>query len=339
MKKIILNKMTFKPSSLQALIMLILAVLFITLMKDTFFLHIGILVFMYIGLSSSWNIISGYCGYLSLGHAAYFGLGGYVAGILYIRFGLTPWVGMLAGGIFTALIAVFAGYPSLRLRGAFYTLVTIAFVQVVRIVAVNWVALTGGSQGLHIPFEQNFVNMMFFSRNAYALLFLCYAVVTVVISWKIDRSKLGYYLIAIRENQESAEALGINSPKYKSIALGISAFMTSIGGSLYAFYVVSIEPADIFSMSISTMIAVVSIVGSLGMVGGPVVGALIIIPLNELLRAYVGSGVLSGMNLLIYGLILIVFALKYPNGIYFYLSKFLKKFLVVPVEGTKEEVE
>lgn len=298
------------------LAVLIAAALLSIFIKNIFFINIAILVFLYSGLSSSWNIISGYAGQLSLGHAAYFGIGGYAAGILFLRFGLTPWIGMIAGGIVAAVIALAVGYPSLRLRGTFYTLVTIAFAQVVRIVAVNWTSLTGGSVGLHIPFKAGFANMMFQSRNAYALLFLGYAAAATAVSCLIRSSRMGYYLLAIRENQESAEALGISSPKYKSYAVLLSAFLSGIGGALYAMYVVSIDPADIFSMSISTMIAVISIVGGMGTIQGPLIGALIVIPLNELLRVYIGSGFLKGFNLLIYGLVLIVMALRFPDGVY-----------------------
>lgn len=312
--------------NIASLVLLVSAILYCTLIKNTFFVHIGILTFMYMGLSSSWNIISGMVGQLSLGHAGYFGLGGYMAALLYTGLNVNPWIGLIIGGLFSALVAVIVGYPSLRLRGTFYTLVTIAFTQVLLLIAVNWVKLTGGSMGLHIHFKPNALNIMFESRNAYAFVFLVYALVTILISHLILRSKMGYYFIAIRENQEAAETLAISSPKYKSIAVMISAFLAGIGGALYAFYVVSVYPHDIFSTHISTMIALVAIVGGMGSIGGPIIGSLIVIPLNEILRTYLKIGNMQGVNLVIFGLVLIVVALRFPGGIYGGVKKLTEKY-------------
>lgn len=306
-------------------ILLAIAILFSLLVKDTFYLHIAILTFLYIGLASSWNLISGYAGQLSLGHAAFFGIGGYTSTILFMRLGITPWFGLIAGGILAGIVSLLIGYPSFRLRGSFYTLVTIAFAEVLKVTAINWRSLTEGSIGLHIPFKPGLVNMIFTSRNNYAFLMLCFAVLTILVTHLIAHSKWGFYLIAIRENEDSAAALSINSPKYKSYASFISSFLTAIGGSIYAQYILLVEPNDIFSLNLSIMVALVGIVGGLGTVWGPVLGGVLVLPLSELLRSYLGSGPLRGTNLIIYGLVLMIVAIKSPNGLYHSLTKLIAK--------------
>jgi branched-chain amino acid transport system permease protein len=282
--------------------------------KDKFYLHLLIMMLFYAATSSAWNIVGGFAGQLSLGHAAFFGIGAYTSTLLFINLGLSPWVGMLIGAVVATVVSGVIGYPSFRLRGPFFTLVTIAFAEVLRILTLYAHDLTKGSIGISVPFRPAPGNFIFRQLSAYAFVALAFLAITVLVSLRIEHSRLGYYLAALREDEDAAQALGIDTARYKLVAVLVSAFLTSLAGTFYAQYIFYIEPFQTFSLDFSVLLAMMAIIGGVGTVWGPVAGAFLVTPLQEVLQAKLG-GALQGLHLVIYGAVLIVVVIVLPQGI------------------------
>jgi branched-chain amino acid transport system permease protein len=281
---------------------------------DKFYLHVLIMMLFYASISSAWNIVGGFAGQLSLGHAAFFGIGAYTSTLMFINLGVSPWIGMAIGAVLATVVAGGIGYPSFRLRGPFFTLVTIAFAEVLRILTLYAHDFTKGSIGISVPFRPALGNFIFRQVSAYAYVALAFLAITVLVSLWIENSRLGYYLAAIREDEDAAQALGIDAARYKLVAVLISAFLTALGGTFYAQYIFYIEPFQTFSLDFSVLLAMMAIIGGLGTVWGPVAGAFLVTPLQEILQAKLG-GELQGLHLVIYGTALIVVVIALPQGI------------------------
>jgi len=282
--------------------------------KDKFYLHVLIMMLFYAAVSSAWNIVGGFAGQLSLGHAAFFGIGAYTSALLFINLGTSPWIGMLIGAALATLVAGAIGYPSFRLRGPFFTLVTIAFAEVLRIMTLYAHDLTKGSIGISVPFRPAVGNFIFRQLSDYAYVALAFLALAVLVSLWIENSRLGYYLAALREDEDAAQALGIDTARYKLVAVLVSAFFTALAGTFYAQYILYIEPFAIFSLDFSVLLAMMAIIGGLGTVWGPVAGAFLVTPLQEILQAKLG-GELQGLHLVVYGTVLIVVVILLPQGI------------------------
>jgi branched-chain amino acid transport system permease protein len=221
---------------------------------------------------------------------------------------------MAIGAVLATVVAGGIGYPSFRLRGPFFTLVTIAFAEVLRILTLYAHDFTKGSIGISVPFRPALGNFIFRQVSAYAYVALAFLAITVLVSLWIENSRLGYYLAAIREDEDAAQALGIDAARYKLVAVLISAFLTALGGTFYAQYIFYIEPFQTFSLDFSVLLAMMAIIGGLGTVWGPVAGAFLVTPLQEILQAKLG-GELQGLHLVIYGTALIVVVIALPQGI------------------------
>jgi branched-chain amino acid transport system permease protein len=282
--------------------------------KDKFYLHVLIMMLFYAAISSAWNIVGGFAGQLSLGHAAFFGIGAYTSSLLFINLGVSPWIGMVIGAVLATIVAGGIGYPSFRLRGPFFTLVTIAFAEVLRILTLYAHDFTKGSIGISVPFRPAVGNFIFRQVSAYAYVAMAFLAISVLVSLWIENSRLGYYLAAIREDEDAAQALGIDAARYKLVAVLISAFLTALGGTFYAQYIFYIEPFQTFSLDFSVLLAMMAIIGGLGTVWGPVAGAFLVTPLQEILQAQLG-GELQGLHLVVYGTVLIVVVILLPQGI------------------------
>ncbi|HWT82007.1 MAG TPA: branched-chain amino acid ABC transporter permease [Candidatus Methylomirabilis sp.] len=282
--------------------------------KDKFYLHLLIMMLFYAAVSSAWNIVGGFAGQLSLGHAAFFGIGAYTSTLLFIDLGISPWIGMLIGAVLATLVSGAIGYPSFRLRGPFFTLVTIAFAEVLRILTIYAHDFTKGSIGISVPFRPAVGNFIFRQLSAYAFVALAFLATAVLVSLWIEHSRLGYYLAALREDEDAAQALGIDTARYKLVAVLVSAFLTSLAGTFYAQYIFYIEPFQTFSLDFSVLLAMMAIIGGVGTVWGPVAGAFLVTPLQEVLQAKLG-GSLQGLHLVIYGTVLIVVVILLPQGI------------------------
>ena len=300
------------PLTLGAALVVLCALPFTT--SNAYYLDIVVQVYMWAAAAVAWNLLGGYAGQFSLGHSAFFGIGAYTSSLLLLTAGLTPWVGMLAGGALAALFALVIGYLAIRLRGPFFTLATIALAEVLQILAVYFRDLTGGSQGLSLPFAASAANFTFDGKRAYALAGLGFLLFALLVSWLIERSRLGYYLVAIREEEEAARAVGVPVLGIKLIATAASAFLTAMVGTFYAQYVLWIEPAHTFSLDVSVQLALIAIIGGLGTLLGPVIGAALIIPLNMFLRAWLGASY-AGLYLVVYGLVLVLVVLYARQGL------------------------
>ncbi|MDI3535155.1 MAG: branched-chain amino acid transport system ATP-binding protein livM [Thermosediminibacterales bacterium] len=309
------NKETLiSPQLYVPVLFFVLLFLIPLVIKNPFYIHNMILIFFYAALSSAWNIIGGFAGQISLGHAAFFGIGAYTSAILYVDFGISPWIGMLAGGVLAMLVAAGISYPCFKLRGPFFTLSTIAFGEVVRLLVSYFRDITRGAVGLLVPFKPGIGNLMFRGKIPYYYFALILMILVVVVSKKISVSRMGFYLTSLREDEEGAQAIGINTSLYKLWAVMISAFFAGIAGVFYAQYILFIEPESVFSSAMSTQFALMSIIGGMGTVAGPVVGSFILTPLSEFLRSTLG-GSFQGLHFAIYGVLLIIVVILMPQGI------------------------
>lgn len=281
---------------------------------NNYYLDSLIVIFFWAAMAAAWNIVGGYAGQLSLGHTAFFGIGAYTSSLLFARCAVTPWLGLFAGALLAALFGVFVGVVCFRLRGPFFALVTIAFAEVALIVASSWRELTRGTEGLNIPFRPALGNMLFRGKVTYFYIFLAFAVILYLVSRAIESSRLGYYLVAFREDEEAARALGINTIRIRLVALALSAAFTAVGGTLYAQYYQYLDPGSLFGINFSIQVALLTMVGGIGTAGGPFFGALLMTPLGQFLRAWLGGGA-AGLYLAIYGIALMLVVLFLPHGI------------------------
>ena len=273
-----------------------------------------VLSFLFAGLALAWNIAGGYAGLISFGHAAFFTIGAYTSTILLVRSGLTPWIGLWIGAALSAVCAAALALVCARLRGPFFILSTLAFAEVVRIGALNWASLTGGPEGLSILPTPGFYQMVFASKTTYAILMLGYLILAYVVTKALEASRFGYYLFAIRDDEEAASAAGVNPLLTRTAAMMLSAFLTGIGGSLFAQYFLYLDPTFTASPELSFQFALLPAVGGLGTAIGPVLGSFLITPLSELLRSNLGNAA-AGLHLVIYSALLIVVMIYFPAGI------------------------
>jgi branched-chain amino acid transport system permease protein len=278
---------------------------------NDYYLNIAVMTCLWAGLAGAWNLMAGYGGLVSLGHSAFLGIGAYVTAITYTKFGLSPWIGLLASILVTGAFAVLISWPCFRLRGAFFSLATLVFPIAMEIIANNWTDLTRGSGGIAIPFRPGFENFMFASRLAYlAAAFVFMLLVYGITRW-MHRGKLGLYLIAVRDDQATAASMGVEPVHTKLLITMISAALTAAGGFFYAQYILFIDPPSLFSINNSVQAALLSILGGLGTPAGPIVGSLVMTPLDGILSQFVGGG----PRLLIYGAVLLAIVLLAPQGI------------------------
>jgi branched-chain amino acid transport system permease protein len=276
------------------------------LTQNPYFLHLLILVLMWIVLGQSWNLLGGYTGQVSFGHAAFFGIGAYTTGIM-VKSGLSPttaWWGLLLGGLTAMVASAVIGWICFRLRGPYFALSVLALSEVLRLVALNWKQLTNGAEGiLYIP--------AFHQKSGYFYIALAIAAVNFAVIRGVMKSRLGYYFLAIREDQDCAESLGIDTTRYKLYSLLISAFFTGVAGAFYMNYLGFIDPGIVFNVEyISIMMILVTMLGGAATMWGPAVGAVIYILMSEALRVYVRSG-----HLVFFGALIIAIIIFFPNGI------------------------
>ncbi|MBW1772186.1 MAG: branched-chain amino acid ABC transporter permease [Deltaproteobacteria bacterium] len=312
---------------LAPIILLIILLLFPLIVRDDYHQHLMILVLMWVVIGSGWNIIAGYTGQVSFGDAAFFGTGAYTAGLFASKLGMSAWWGMAFGGIAAMLVAFPFGWICFRLRGAYFALATLALNEVCRHIATIWESLTDGMVGILIM--QTFV-----SKIPYYYIALALAVISVVTIQIVTTSKWGYYFVSIREDQDAAESLGINTHNYKMVSLNIAAFLTGMAGALFMNYMGFIDPEVVFSLhDISIMAILVGIVGGVGTIYGPVVGAFIMVAVHEFFRTgffgfFKGMANLTGSEMvgviakyvmqahvLGFGVLVVLVILLLPNGI------------------------
>jgi branched-chain amino acid transport system permease protein len=287
--------------------------------------HVMIMIFLYATLGLAWNMIGGYAGQISLGHALFFGIGAYTSTLMLMKLGASPWVGMLVGGILSMGVSFIIGYPCFKLAGHYFAIATIAIGEIAQVWMLNW-DWAGAAVGLTLPIlPESLVNLEFHSTKApYYYIAFGLLILGLLATYGIDRSKLGYYFKAIKGDLEAARSLGINVTKYKFYALALSAFFTSICGSFYAQYVLFIDPDSVFPLMLSVIVCLVATLGGVGTIWGPVIGAFILIPISEFTRIYLGGGG-KGTDLVLYGLLIIIISVYQPFGVIGIAKRFRKK--------------
>ena len=276
-------------------------------------IFIRVLLFAFIGVA--WNLMGGYAKQLSLGHAAYFGLGAYTSTILLIRFDISPWIGIVAGGVVAMLASLPIGALCFRLRGPYFAIATIATAQVLMLLFLKFRDFAWGAEGTTLPNLGDAPLMMQFdSKLAYYYLALALLAMGLAITWCIERSWMGYYLVAVGEDEDAAEAIGVDTLRIKRQIYLISAFLTALAGTFYVQYIYFIDPNVAFSFNISVEAALVSIVGGIGTLWGPVIGTVLLEATSALLQSWLGSGH-GGVQLTVYSLILMAVILWRPAGL------------------------
>jgi len=282
--------------------------------RNRYATDIMIRTFLWAGLALAWNIAGGYAGLISFGHAAFFGIGAYTSTILLLSYGVPPWIGMLAGALLAAAAGALLAGVCARLRGPFFILSTLAAGEVTRIAALNWRSLTGGAEGLEISPVADPINMVFAGQWPNLLIVLAYMLALYALSAWIEQSRYGYYLFASRDDEDGAAAIGVNPRMMRIAAMALSGGLTAIGGTLFVQYFLYLDPTHIISPDISFEFALIGAVGGLGTASGPVFGALLILPISELLRGWLSQSA-AGLYLVVYGAVVIAVVLYFPSGI------------------------
>ena len=303
---------------------LFLILLVLPLFLNEYLLGIFVFIFYYAYLGQSWNILTGYTGNISLGHSLYVGIGAYLSTMIAMHLGISPWLGMLFGGLGATLISLIMGYLAFRfgLRNVYFVLITIAFAEIGRLIALHLKPL-GQFMGLFIDFKPGWQNFQFKGNLPYYYISLGFVVFSLAVVRATELSKVGRYFVALREDEDAAESIGVNAFKYKMIALGMSSFMTALAGTFYANYIFYLHPASIMSMALSIEIILRPIIGGLGTLFGPLIGSFLITPLAEISRSYFAKAGLEGLHIVIYGFLLITSVLFFPRGIYSYIRRAL----------------
>ncbi len=316
-----MNKRTF---TIVAPVVVLLLALALPLAVDSSHLNMVILVLMAAQLGVAWNIVGGYAGQVSLGHAAFYGLGAYSSTLLMIKFGVNPWLGVLAGGAVAALLSLAFGWSCFRLKGHYFAMATIAVAELVQIFFTEW-EYGGAAVGLYVPMtKQGWVWMNFATKLPYYWLALGLLLLTLAANWWIERSYLGYYFRAIKDEPDAARSIGVNISRYKQVALSVSAFFTALGGSLYAQKELYIDPNSVLSTALSIKMALVAILGGVGTLLGPVIGAVVLTSIEEFTRIFFG-GTGRGTDVIIYASLIIVIAVFYPAGLIGWVRSFRER--------------
>jgi len=312
-----------KPAAVLVAVAVLLA---LPAVLNAYALTIFILMLFYGFLGQAWNILGGYAGQLSAGHAAFVGVGGYTSAMLAAHWGVTPWLGMFVGAGLAAVLGAIIGYLGFRfgLRGFYFVLLTVAFAEVCRILVSNIDAL-GGALGLYITFTGNPRQFQFQDQRVYYYIALALMLLATGAAALIERRRFGIYLTAIREDEGACEALGVDTFRYKLLAMVVSSFLTGLGGTFYAFYLFSLQPNTVFGIPLSVEIIIRPIIGGAGTLLGPILGSFILTPLAELSRQYFGQSGLHGAHLIVYGLLLVAVVLFLPQGAYPYLRRLFKR--------------
>ncbi len=306
---------------------LVLALACFPLVANDYLLSLLILILYFAYIGQAWNIMMGFAGQLSLGHSLYVGLGAYTAAALFFHFGVNPWIGVIASISIATIAGCCIGYLGFRfgVKGVYFALLTIAVAEFTRILFdhFGWV---GGSSGLFLPVENRLDNDLLNLRGSPTMFFYVIFFLTVaafIVNHMLLRTRVGYYWLAIREDQDAAEAVGVPVFRYKMIAVALSAAMTSVGGVFYAFYYNNLYPENIFSMHKSIEIILGPIIGGLGTLFGPILGAFVLTSVGEILTLLTEGLALDGVKALVYGVCLLLIVFFRPSGLWPWLHRVL----------------
>lgn len=328
----ILDKQNKKPKSISVYLIGILFLVFAIfplIIKSPYIMHLLITILLMGYFATAWGIV-GQTGQVSFGHVAYIGIGAYTSTILFMQYGVSPWIGMIAGGVAATFFGAIIGYPTLRLKGVYFSLATLAFAFILKIFVVNTFQVgpfwLGASPGISITIDKSrspFAVIQFTDKLPYYYLIFAMLVGIILLSFFINKKKLGYYWGAIRNDTEAAESLGINVAKYRIGAFLLSCFLTGVGGVFYAQYILAVDPKRVLDLGFSIEIALIGIVGGWQSILGPFIGAIVLTPIGELIRARLYN--LPQLYVIIYGLILVAFILFLPKGINYQIDRLINR--------------
>ncbi len=288
--------------------------------------HLIILILLYALMAQSWNVVAGLAGMISLGHVIFFGIGAYASTVLFVKYGLTPWIGLGAGMVLSALAAIAVGVPTLRLSGHYFAIATLLIGSAVQIIVQRW-EWVGAASGLYVPINRTapWLTLQFHhSKVPYYYLALGAATLGYATVWLVRRSRLGFRLQAMRDDPEAAASLGIAVARHKVLAFMISAAMMSVAGTFYAQYVLVLDPERLLSTEISIIVVLMTVLGGSGTLWGPALGAAILIPLSEYSRIWLG-GTGRTLDLVIYGVLILAVCMWRPNGILSLVSERIRR--------------
>jgi branched-chain amino acid transport system permease protein len=296
-----------KPKHILLPLVMIMLFAFPVVRPPLFFLTLCFSVFMFVGLSESWNLLGGYTGYVSLGHIAFFSTGAYTTAVFMNRFGISPFITAILGGVFSAVLAALVGYPVLRLKGAYFTISSLLLAVVMQLIFMNW-DFVGSSTGLWyklLPVSIEANRVLFYE----AMLIVATAI-TLVVRY-VERSKFGAGLVAIREDEDVAKTMGINTPWLKMKAFILGAFLAGVVGGIYGYYMSYVHPEVTFSMNTSLLILLMSFFGGCRSWSGPLLGAVVLSLANQLIVTFIGAEI----SRILYGLLLVVVIIFMPDGV------------------------
>lgn len=290
------------------------AICYPLLLSSPFQQRLGALVLLYAIAASAWNIVGGYAGQVSVGHVVFFGCGAYAAMGSYAKFGLSPQFGIPGGIVLAVGLAAIIGVPTLRLSGHYFSMATIAVAETMRLIVTNtdWLGAAVGLSGPTVP--RNIFDLSFLSSLPYYYLFLAILVITLLITWWMTNSRMGFYLRAIKDSERAARSLGAPASRTKLYAYMLSAALTSVAGALYAMMFGFVDPESGFGILISVKILIMAALGGAGLLFGPLVGAAILVPLEEISNSWLG-GKGAGLTFVLYGAIIVVIARFQPGGL------------------------
>jgi branched-chain amino acid transport system permease protein len=297
-----------------AVVLALLAVLPLPI-ADVYTRNLIIITLLFAGLAQAWNILGGYCGQISLGHALYFGIGGYVSTLLFVQADVPPTLGMFAAGVVGGAVALLVGWPCFRLSGHYYAIATVVVGEIGYLLFLNW-DWVGGATGVYIPFKaESWINLQFRTQKLpYHYLALAFAAAAWAVAWVIEGSRWGFAWRAVKDDVVAARSLGVRIFPSKMAAAAISGFFTGMGGAIYAQYVGYIDPDSVLAGQFSILIALPAVLGGVGTLWGPVLGAALLIPMEALSRSWLGgSG--RGVDLMLYGGTIVLVALARPQGL------------------------
>ncbi|MCK1654529.1 branched-chain amino acid ABC transporter permease [Bradyrhizobium sp. 149] len=291
-----------------------IAIAYPLLLSSPFQQRLGALVLLYAIAASAWNIVGGYAGQVSVGHVVFFGCGAYAAMGSYAKFGLSPLFGIPGGIVLAVGLAAIIGVPTLRLSGHYFSMATIAVAETMRLIVTNtdWLGAAVGLSGPTVP--RNIFDLSFLSSLPYYYLFLAILAITLLITWWMTNSRMGFYLRAIKDSERAARSLGAPASRTKLYAFMLSAALTSVAGALYAMMFGFVDPESGFGILISVKILIMAALGGAGLLFGPLVGAAILVPLEEISNSWLG-GKGAGLTFVLYGAIIVVIARFQPGGL------------------------
>ena len=288
------------------------------------------LVFMFVALAQAWNVIGGFTGYASFGQVAFFGIGAYTTAVLMNNYRVTFWIAMPAAILAGIFFAVLIGVPLLRLRGHYFAIATLGFAEGAREVVNNLTPITGGGVGITIPTFGDQAPTAYFGKPGFYIAFLILAAVSVGVCALLARSRFGYAMVAVHEDEAAAGAVGINTTATKVVAFAISGAIVACAGALYAFQQITFYPQDVFDASITVLMVIMVVIGGSGSVLGPLVGAVGLELLSQYLRVN-----FDRYNQLIFGAIIVAVVVFFPQGVVNFFRDALRERRFSPLENIR----